>query len=213
MSEPLSQKIADRIIEKMRLHNIHGFFFREPEQAFDKIGELISRGSTVGLGGSVTLEESGVLEELRKMDIELYDRYREGLSWEEVAKLRDLSLTADVFLSSTNALTRDGVLVNADGIGNRVSSQIFGPQKVIILTGTNKLVDNVEDGISRIHKYVAPKNARRLGIDSYCARNEECNEEACYSSQKRLCNKYTIIRGDWQPGRLHVIMVDREWGF
>ena len=208
----ISQKDIDRIIEKFKYNNINAFYFSEPEEAFSKIEELIQEGATVGLGGSVTLTSSGILERLRAMNIVLYDRYKEGLSWEEVSLLRDKSLTADVFLSSTNALSKDGALINADGIGNRTASHIYGPKKVIILAGTNKIVENVEEGLERIRTIAAPKNAQRLGIGSPCAESEECVGEDCFSSKKRLCNKYVIIKGEWTPERFYVFIVDRDWG-
>jgi len=208
----ISPDIVGKIIEKFKANNINAFFFSEPEKAFDKIEELIHEGASVGLGGSETLVESGILERLRAMDITLYDRYREGLSWEEVSRLREKSLTADVFLSSTNALSRDAALINADGIGNRTASHIYGPTKVIILTGTNKIVKNVEEGLDRIHTLAAPRNANRLAIPTPCADTGECVGEDCLSSERRLCNKYVIIRGEWTPERFYVIIVDREWG-
>jgi len=208
----VSQKDIDRIIEKFKYNNINVFFFLEPDEAFSKIEELIEEGATVGLGGSVTLTSSGILERLRAMNIVLYDRYKEGLSWEEVALLREKSLTADVFLSSTNALSKDGALISADGIGNRMSSQIYGPKKVIILTGTNKIVENVEEGLARIHTIAAPGNANRLNIPSPCADTGECVGEDCFSSKNRLCNKYVIIKGEWTPDRFYVFIVDCDWG-
>ena len=207
-----SQKDIDRIIEKFKYNNINAFYFSEPDEAFSRIEELIGEGATVGLGGSVTLVTSGILERLRAMNIVLYDRYKEGLSWEEVALLRDKSLTADVFLSSTNALSKDGALISADGIGNRVASQIYGPKKVIILAGTNKIVENVEEGLARIHTIAAPRNAKRLGIGTPCADTGECVGEDCFSSKNRLCNKYVIIKGEWTPDRFYVFIVDCDWG-
>ena len=208
-----SREDIDSLIARLSDNNIHAMFCSSSKEALDRLEELIPQGSTVGLGGSMTLEECGALNLLRKMDIQLFDRYKEGLSWEEVGKLRDLSLTADVFLSSTNALSMAGALINADGIGNRVSSQIYGPGKVIIVTGVNKLVKDVSEGLDRIHNLVAPKNARRLNISSPCKDTNVCVGEKCLSSQKRLCNKYTIIRGEWKPERLFVLIVDEELGY
>jgi hypothetical protein len=174
--------------------------------------KLIAQGATVGLGGSVTLNECGIIEALRNGDYNLIDRYKKGLSKEEMKKLYVEALSADVFLSSTNAITQDGKLINIDGRGSRVAALMYGPKKVIIVTGTNKIVEDVEGGIRRIKLWAAPFNCVRLNLNTSCARTGICNDLAC-TQPDRICNEVAIIEGQRESDRMTVIIVGQELGF
>jgi len=171
---------------------------------------LIPEGATVGLGGSVTVKEIGLLDALREGSYDLCDQYEEGISKEENYSRRRRGAAAEVFVTGTNAIAKEGALVNIDGIGNRVAALTFGPEKIIIVVGRNKICDDIHAALDRVQNYVAPKNAKRFGVDTPCAKTGKC--EDC-SAPQRICNVYSIIRRQWAPGRFHVILVDEELGF
>ncbi len=190
----------------------NGFIVHEcsVEQAADVAMSLIREGSSVGLGGSLTVEETGLKSRLKQAELEgklrLYDQYS-CKDREESLRIRHLGMDADVFVTGTNAITETGELVNVDGYGNRVCAQILGPRQVIILCGTNKIVKDVPGAIERIRK-IAPLNARRLGKKTPCAVTGICSD--C-DSPDRICNYTTIIHKG--KGKIHIIIVDKALGF
>ena len=203
---------AGEVIGKLAERQINGYYVDTAEEGIGKVVELIPKGATVGLGGSTTIIQTGLVEKLRELPVTLYDRYRDGISKEEINAMRTKSLIADVFIASTNAVTMDGQLVNVDGIGNRVAAMINGPGKVILLAGVNKIVDSVESGLERIHSETAPINVRRFGADTPCGTTGVCDRYLC-KAPKSICNKYVIIEGEWDKDRLHVILVGERLGF
>jgi len=129
------------------------------KEALNRAKEFIKDGQKVGLGGSTTVAQIGLLEYLTKLDnIELYNQYEEGISKEENLERRRQGLLSDLYITSCNAITKDGYLVNVDGDGNRVAAQIFGPKKVLLIVGKNKLVDSIEDGFKRVYEVSIPLN-------------------------------------------------------
>ena len=203
---------AARVISGLKERGINGYYVPTAEEGIRKVLELIPPGATVGLGGSTTLTRSGLLDRLRELPVTLYDRYREGITREEIDGLRISSLTADVFIASTNAVTMDGQLVNVDGIGNRVAAMLCGPERVILLAGVNKIEDSVEDALRRIHAETAPMNVRRFGADTPCRDTGVCQRDVC-RAPKSICNKYVIIEGEADPDRLHLVLVGERLGF
>lgn len=136
------------------------------ESAVDAVLGIVDIKDSVGVGGSVTLREINVISELKKRGSKVFDHWQEGASASEKAQFRREAVRADVYLTSTNAVTFDGVFVNYDTFGNRVSAMIYGPKKVIIMAGYNKVVKNLEEAEIRITGNTAPANAKRLGVDS-----------------------------------------------
>jgi hypothetical protein len=210
--EEVYRKKALAICKALEKRNIKGIYVETIEKASDEVFKLIAQGATVGRGGSVTLNECGIIEALRSGDYKLIDRYKKGLSKEEMTKLYVEALSADVFLSSTNAITQDGKLINIDGRGNRVAALMYGPKKVIIVTGTNKIVEDVEGGIRRIKLWASPFNCVRLNLNTPCARTGICNDLAC-TQPDRICNEVSIIEGQRESDRMTVIIVGQELGF
>ena len=198
-----------RTLDSLKQHNIDAHFVPDKETALKEALLLIPRGARVGLGGSQTVREIGLLDALRKGDYKLVDQYEEGISKEEGMRRRVEGARCEFFVCGTNAVTEDGALVNIDGIGNRVSAITFGPSRVIIVVGRNKIVKDVAAGLDRAQKYVAPKNAKRFGVGTPCVETGECSD--C-SHPDRICNIYSIIKRQWTPGRITVIMVDEDLG-
>ena len=174
----------------------------------------IAPGSVVAFGGSMTLVESGALDILREWNengrITLLDRGKPGLSQEEIDDLLRRSFFADVYLASVNALTEDGYLYNVDGNGNRVAAMIFGPKKVLVIAGTNKLVTDREDAVERVRQIAAPKNAKRLHRDTPCSKTGHCCD--CLHPE-RICCSYTFFGMQRDKNRMHVILIDEVLGY
>jgi hypothetical protein len=203
---------AEQIIKNLKKRNMDGIFYEKTEQAVASILSKIPDGVLVGLGGSESIIESGLVDGLRKKNIRLLDRYKEGVTTEEVWEMRRKGLSADIFISSSNAVTMDGKIVNMDGIGNRVAAMVFGPARVFLLVGMNKVVNIVEDAVSRIKNYVAPRNAIRVNIDTPCSKKGFCQEPHCQPPH-RICSQLVILESSMFPGRIKVFLVGEELGY
>jgi hypothetical protein len=185
-------------------------------EACKKVMSMIPEGSTVGFGDSVTLKQIGVVDALEKGNYVFLNPWRPGISFEENAKLKKQALTSDVFVTGTNALTRDGKIVNVDGLGNRVAAMLFGPDKVIIVIGINKIVENLQEALDRIRNKAAPLNVKRHpNFDPMppCGMTGVCSD--C-SSPWRICNKTVIIERQFNNNKygpvITVVIVGEELG-
>jgi hypothetical protein len=180
------------------------------EKACGKVLKMIPRGASVGLGGSRTLQEIGLLDALRAGDYEVYDQYDPGLPKSEAMELRKKGTHAEFFLSGSNAVTEDGKIVNTDGLGNRLAGMCFGPDRVIIVAGRNKIVGDLAAAMDRIRNYAAPINARRFGADVPCVKDTFCSD--C-DSPDRICSLTLVIEKQRIKGRMKVILVNEDLGF
>ena len=205
-------KQAETVIKNMSRRNIGAVYCDTAAEAIEKIKAIIPKGAMVGLGGSTTIVETGLVDALREMDINLLDRYKEDVSSAEVFEMRKKGLQSDVFIASANAITRDGKIVCEDGMGNRVAAIIFGPEKVILMVGMNKLVNSVEEGVKRIRNVAAPWNSIRFGVDTPCSRTGFCDEENCFPP-KRICGQLVVIEANAAPERYNVVLVGEDLGF
>jgi L-lactate utilization protein LutB len=186
-------------------------YFPTASEAREEVLNRIPPEATVGIGGSVTLRQMGLVEALEKRGNEVFNHWKEGLSKEDRQAVAKKQQTADFFVTSTNALTQDGKLVNVDATGNRVTSMICGPGKVIVVAGVNKIVRNLNQGMARIKKVVAPQNCRRRKDPTPCAEDLVCHD--C-DTPARLCRVTTIIeRKPWGVKEFTVILVGEELGY
>lgn len=201
------QKIL-RTIDALKRNNMNGYLVKNIEDLLAKIDELVEEGSVVACGGSMSLEETGVIEYLKSGRYKFLDRT--GLSGDELKRIYRLAFSADAFFSSTNAVTENGELYNVDGNGNRVSPMLFGPDKVIIIAGVNKIVKNVQEAVNRNRYISAPTNVKRLNINTPCSKTGYCVE--C-SSSERICKEYTLIKGQSDENRIHVIFLNEQLGY
>jgi len=188
----------------------HGFeviFVSNKEEAMGVAMSFIKPGMRVGLGGSTSVAQIGLLEYVTSLqDITLFNQYEKGISMEENTHRRRQGILSDLYICGTNALTRDGALVNADGSGNRVAAQIFGPKKVLIIAGKNKIVENVEEGFKRIQEVASPLNIARMNNTAIAM-----GKEPRYNLNN-IGNKFAYINGD-EEGRTTIIIVDEDLGF
>jgi L-lactate utilization protein LutB len=199
-----------KVAEALEGNGIEAFVAGRPEDALAHALALIPRGATVGLGGSRTVQEIGLLEALRGGDFTLYDQYREGLSREDSMRLRREGTHAEWFVSGSNAITYDGKILNVDGMGNRLAGFCFGPAKVLIVAGRNKIVRDLDAARERVRSVAAPMNARRFGAKTPCVETAECSD--C-DSPGRICNLTLIIEKSGIEGRMKVILVNKDLGF
>lgn len=179
------------------------------EEAVKKALDLVPQNAKVGVGGSVTIRELGIVDELKARDHELFDHHLVDTP-EEKNRMRKGQLTCDVFFSSTNALTLDGKLVNIDGTGNRVASMIFGPGHVVLIVGANKITDDLQQAMIRAKHLAAPMNAMRLNLKTPCATTGYCSD--C-NSEDRICKVTTIIEYKPDLTNFTVILVGEEIGY
>lgn len=187
------EKKVERTLAALRKNDFDAMYIRTGKAAVAKVLELVPPNALVGVGGSVTVRELGLLESIRHRGNKIADHWearQKGLSPEEVMKIRRLLLNSDVLLTSTNAVTETGHLVNTDHAGQRVAAMIFGPKKVIIVAGVNKIVRDVYEALERIKNVAAPMNAKRLNVRVPCTVTGICSD--C-DSQNRICNVTTII--------------------
>lgn len=199
-----------RTIENLEKNNIKGYFVENEGEALKKIEELLNEGDTVSVGGSMTLFEIGALDLLRSGKYVFLDRYAQGLTPEQIKEIYRKSFSADAYLTSSNAITEKGELYNVDGRGNRVAAMLYGPDKVIVVVGRNKIVRDLEEAAARNRELAAPANAKRLDRNTPCAKTGYCMD--C-NSKDRICNEYVVIKKQFDPDRIHVIIVNKDLGY
>lgn len=200
----------NKTIEAMKKNNINGYHVKSKEDLIAILDGLVDDGDTVSVGGSMTLFETGTIEYLRSRPLNFLDRYETGLPPEAIKAIYFQAFAADVYLTSSNAVTESGGLYNVDGIGNRVAAMIYGPEKVLVIVGSNKIVKDLQGAIERNKSIAAPANARRLKRDTPCAKLGYCM--SCKSKDK-ICHAYSYIESQMNPDRMHVIIIDETYGY
>jgi len=203
------ENAAATIIKNLEKRQMEGYYCTTCEEAVQKALELMPEGASVAWGGSMTLSETGLMDAIRKANYELIDR-DSAKTPEEQRKLYGEICGSDYFLMSTNAITLDGELINIDGRGNRVAFLCYGPQNVIILTGMNKVVSDVQSGIQRVRDVASPPNTVRLNKNTPCATTGRCGN--CFSPDC-ICSQIVITRRSGTPGRIKVILIGEELGY
>ena len=201
-----NELLAQKVIKGLESRNMKGYYAASKEEALALALSLIPKGSTVAMGGAMSAHEIGLVEAVKGQDYQFIDR-------DKAADKRAAMLAAydaDVFLSSANAMTEDGVLVNIDGNANRVSAIAQGPKKVIFIVGMNKVCPDADAALKRARTVAAPINAQRFGLSTPCAKTGSCMD--C-KSLDTICCQFLITRYSRHPGRIHVILVNDNLGF
>jgi hypothetical protein len=206
-----NEKIATEIIENLERRRMEGSYASSGSQARDEIVAMVPEGASVYRCGSMTTSGMGLWEKLaEKPGVKILDPYQSGFTPEEAMELRRQGMLADVMIASSNAITLEGELVNLDGSGNRIAAMAFGPKKVILVVGMNKVAPDLESAMARVKHYAAPVNVIRIGYKNPCAENGVCVD--CRSPQ-RICNMWSIIEGHMVKGRIHVKLVGESLGY
>jgi hypothetical protein len=202
--------LAGKIIEKLKLRNMDGYYTATKEDALALVKEkFLTKGVSVAWGGSMSLKEIGVMDYLNNSECVVYDRMS-AKTPEEEKIMKGNMINADYFLMSTNAITMDGELVNIDGYANRVSFLCYGPEHVLVLAGMNKVVPNVEQGIDRVRNIASPPNALRLNKNTPCAVNGRCAD--CLA-EDCICSQIVVTRRSSVKNRITVILIGEELGY
>lgn len=201
-----NELLAQKVIKGLASRNMTGYYAASKQEALDTALGLIREGSTVTMGGGMSVHEIGLVDALKDGNYNFIDR-------DEIADKRAAMLAAydaDVFLSSTNAMTEDGELVNIDGNANRVSALAQGPRKVILIVGMNKVCSDLDGAMKRARNVAAPINAQRFGLNTPCAKTGACMN--C-KSPDTICCQFLITRFSHHADRIHVILVNDDLGF
>jgi len=200
----------NQIIKAFEGHNMTCLFVENEQELKTYLKNILVNDKKVAVGGSVTLNQLGVIDLLRESDVQFIDRYEPDISREEMENRFREAFFADLFITSTNALTVDGCLYNIDGNGNRVAAMIYGPKEVIVIAGMNKIFYSEEEAISHIKKCSAPANAIRLKKKTPCTKTGQCME--CHSPD-RICSSYVKLGYQGKVNRIKVIIVEESLGY
>ena len=204
-----AETIGHKVVEALKKNRFQAEYVSTANEARQRVLELVPGNGSVGLGGSVTIAKLNVIEELNSRGNLILNHSAPGLSPEEKIEVRRKQLTCDCFLTSTNAITSDGKLVNVDGTGNRVAAMIFGPKQVLVVAGINKIVKDVDSALERIEQFTAPINNYRLNLPNPCTKTGVCMD--CESGT-RICNVTTIMRKKPSVTNITVLIVGEELG-
>ena len=200
-----NERLAQTVIKGLQSRNMTGYYAEDREAALKQALNLIEENSTISMGGCMSAHEIGLVQALQEGNYQYLDRSkmepREGLL---------AAYDSDVFLSSANAMTSDGILVNIDGNSNRVSCIAQGPKKVIFIVGMNKVCDDLDSAMKRARNVAAPINAQRFEVKTPCKETGKCFD--C-KSPDTICCQFLITRYSRHTGRIHVILVNDNLGF
>ena len=209
MNENITKRnnlLAQKVIKGLESRNMSGYYAETREDALKIALELIPKGSSVTMGGAMSAHEIGLVEALKGPDYNFIDR--DKATDKRAAMLA--AYDADFFLSSANAMTEDGIMINVDGNANRVSAIAQGPKKVIFIVGMNKITKDVDSAMKRARNVAAPINAQRFGLSTPCTATGSCMD--C-KSPDTICCQILITRYSKHKDRIHVILVNDNLGF
>lgn len=206
-----SDHLIQRTAKSLESNGFKTIITSGKNEALKEVLQLVPENAKVGIGGSVTVREVGLVTELSKRGNNVLENWSRKVTSEEDIAIRKGHLSCDVFITGSNAITEDGKLVNIDGMGNRVASMIFGPKKVVVIAGINKIVKDVHAGIERIRHTATPMNVKRMGGTTPCV-VDVCDLEKC-QPPNRHCHVITIIEKIPIKTDTTIILVEEELGF
>lgn len=201
-----NELLAQKVIKGLESRNMSGYYAASKEDALKIALSLIPEGSSVTMGGAMSAHEIGLVDALKNGNWNFIDRDKA----EDKRAAMLAAYDADVFLSSANAMTDDGILVNIDGNANRVSAICQGPKKVVFIVGMNKVCGDLDGAMKRARNVAAPINAQRFGLNTPCSKTGKCMD--C-KSPDTICCQFLITRFSRHAGRIHVILVNDTLGF
>lgn len=206
----VNEKKIEKTINNLEKNNIKGYYAKSNDELINIIKDIAKEGEMVSAGGSMTLFETKVIDLLRSGRYNFLDREAENLTSADIKEIYRKSFCADTYFSSANAITEEGEIFNVDGNGNRVAAMLYGPDKVILVVGVNKIVKNINEAVNRNKNLSGPANAKRLNKETPCAKVGYCMD--C-KSDDRICCEYTVIKRQRTENRIHVIFINDALGF
>lgn len=204
-----NELLAQKMIKNLKRRNFEAFYCPTAAEAVEKVSSLIPDGSSVTWGGSMTIRDMGLTAALHKRDLEILDRDL-AADRDEAQRIYCEAFNVDYYLSSVNAISEDGVIVNIDGNGNRVAAITFGPKKVFLVVGLNKVTQDVESALARARSTASPINAARFDIKTPCRADGTCHN--C-NSPESICNYIHFMRNSHPAGRHTVVLVGEDLGY
>ncbi|MFA5842436.1 MAG: lactate utilization protein [Candidatus Gracilibacteria bacterium] len=197
-----------KIIKNLEKNGFQVIHVATAKEACEEAKKILKNAQSIGLGGSETVKEIGLLDWMRQeKTFHLFDQYEPGISMEENKERRRQGMLADVFVASSNALSESGFLINVDGSGNRTAAFSYGPKKVLLIVGKNKIVKGTEQGFKRINKIAAPKNVERLNQKALLH-----NKPPKYTI-KNIQNVFSVIKKSDEKNRIIIILVEESLGY
>jgi len=206
----LGEKLGERCVKALKKHEFDAHFVSSVEEARTLILDMVSECETFGFAGSDTTRSLGLLEELKSRGKRVFDHWQEDLSKEEDMEIRLQQGRSDCFMCSANAVSATGEVVNVDGIGNRTSGMGFGPKKVIIVAGMNKVRPDLDSALKRVWEVAGPMRAKSLNMETPCAETGVCID--CNAPQ-RICRITTILHRKPRLTDVSVVLVNQSLGF
>lgn len=208
MMDKRNDLLAQTVIKGLNSRHMAGYYVQTKDEALAKALELIPEGSKVSMGGGASVEEIGLVAALKEGNYNYIDR--NSMKGEEKRAAELEAYTCDVFLGSCNAITDDGILVNIDGNANRVSAYAFGPKKLVLIVGMNKVCADVDSALKRARNSAAVANAQRFPINTPCKLTGKCMD--CKAADS-ICAQFLITRVSMHKDRIHVILVNDTLGY
>ncbi|MCR5760666.1 MAG: lactate utilization protein [Sphaerochaetaceae bacterium] len=212
-----------RTMAALEKNNMRAFYVPSSKEAAALVSTLLEEGETVATGGSATLVQTGIMEILRSGKYNFLDRGKKGLTPEETKEILHKALLSDTYLTSSNAITETGVLYNVDGNSNRVAAMLYGPKRVIVVAGQNKIVPDLSAAVVRVKETAAPANCVRLDKDTFCAKNGRCMRPVCDKAdlmtlpaggcEDTICCNSVVMGRQRNADRIIVIIVGEDLGF
>ena len=201
-----NELLAQKVIKGLESRNMTGYYAKDKEEALQQALALIPEGASVTMGGCMSAVEIGLVDALMNGNYDYFDRSM--TEDKRAAILR--AYNADAYLISANAMTEDGIIVNIDGNANRVSALAYGPKKIVMIVGMNKICSDLDGAMKRARNVAAPTNTQRFGLSTPCAKTGACAD--CKSADN-ICCQFLITRYSMHPDRIHVILVNDNLGF
>ena len=206
----LWDKLGEKCVANLKKHGFDAHLVSSGVEARDLILGMAGDHETFGFAGSDTTRGIGLIEELKKKGKTVYDHWQKGLSREQDLEIRKKQVLSDCFLCSANAISVTGEVINVDGIGNRTNGMTFGPKKVFIVAGMNKVTADLESGLKRISEVAAPMRAKSLSMETPCAETGLCSD--CNAPQ-RICRATVILHRKPVLTDISVILIKEALGF
>ena len=217
----MDEKVS-KVMKSLESNNIKAVYAETKAEVCEKVKDMLFKGAVITAGGSMSLKESGVWDIINSPEYDFRDRTKAGITEEEKTEVYKAAVGCDFFFCSSNAVTENGELVNVDGNANRIASIAFGPKKVVMVVGVNKIVKDIDEGLLRVKKIAAPKNAVRLNTGTPCQKLGHCVSllksdcpamtDGC-KSPNRMCVEYLITGFQKTSDRITVILCGETLGY